>query len=101
MSTFQHINSTRTRELLAAGEATVVDIRDGQSYQQGHIEGALHLDNRSLDEFLNTADKSRAVIVCCYHGISSQNAAQYLVEQGFATVFSLDGGFEGWRQSTP
>ena len=37
------------------------------------------------------------VLVYCYHGISSQNAAAFLIERGFETVYSLDGGFEAWR----
>jgi len=32
--------------------------------------------------------------VVCYHGNSSQSAAAYLVGQGFAEVYSLDGGIE-------
>jgi thiosulfate sulfurtransferase len=41
------------------------------------------------------------VIVCCYHGISSQQAAQFLIHQGFEEVYSLDGGFEAWRKDQP
>lgn len=39
------------------------------------------------------------LVVVCYHGISSQNAAQYLHEQGFDDVYSLDGGFQAWREA--
>jgi thiosulfate sulfurtransferase len=41
------------------------------------------------------------VVVCCYHGNSSQSAAQFLVEQGFTEVYSLNGGFEQWKVSYP
>ncbi|MCV6069119.1 sulfurtransferase, partial [Escherichia coli] len=34
-----------------------------------------------------------------YHGISSQGAAQYLVNQGFEQVYSVDGGFEAWQRA--
>ncbi len=40
-------------------------------------------------------------VVVCYHGRSSQGAAQYLAEQGFDTVYSMDGGFESWRLAYP
>lgn len=101
MNTFRHINATDTRQLLAGDGATIVDIRDEVAYRNGHIEGALRLDNSNLEAFLNETDKSRPVVVCCYHGISSQSAAQYLVEQGFASVYSLDGGYAGWSHSQP
>ncbi|NKQ13210.1 thiosulfate sulfurtransferase, partial [Pseudomonas sp. SST3] len=32
---------------------------------------------------------------------SSQSAAAYLINQGFSDVYSLDGGFELWRQTYP
>jgi len=78
------------------GTSLVVDIRDPQSYQRGHIEGAIHLSDDNLEEFLRTADKSRKTVVCCYHGNSSQGAAAYLQERGFTDVHSLIGGYEGW-----
>jgi thiosulfate sulfurtransferase len=39
------------------------------------------------------------ILVMCYHGISSQGAAQYLVNQGFEEVYSVDGGFEAWHRA--
>jgi thiosulfate sulfurtransferase len=40
-------------------------------------------------------------VVCCYHGISSQQAAQFLVSQDFTDVYSLDGGFTQWQLQFP
>ncbi len=97
MTTFKHINAESTRSLLDAGDATLVDIRDPQSFAAGHIPGARHLDNNNLPDFLAEADPDRAVVVCCYHGNSSQGAAAFLVERGFEEVYSLDGGIEGWK----
>jgi thiosulfate sulfurtransferase len=39
------------------------------------------------------------VLVICYHGISSQGAAQYLVNQGFEQVYSVVGGFDEWKRA--
>lgn len=77
---------------------TLVDIRDRQSFEMGHIEGAVHVDNSNVDIFLMQADKLSPLVVYCYHGNSSQGAAGYFKEQGFRETFSLDGGFEAWRQ---
>ena len=51
-----------------------------------------------MDTFLADTDKTLPLIVCCYHGHSSQNAAEYFSEQGFGDVYSVDGGYEAWRQ---
>jgi len=100
MSDFQRIDPNQASSLLQDG-AQLADIRDPQSYQQGHIPGAVRLDNDNLAQFVATADKQSALVVCCYHGNSSQPAAAYLASQGFSAVYSLDGGFELWQQHFP
>lgn len=101
MSTFSHLSVTQAELLLQQPGTAVVDIRDEQSFQQGHIDNAQRIDNGNVGAFIAGADKEAPLIVCCYHGVSSQNAAQFFAEQGFAAVYSLDGGFEAWRSSFP
>ena len=100
MSEFQRIAPERAHDLREQG-AVVVDIRDSQSFAQGHISGSRHLDNHSLADFIAHADFDKPLIVACYHGNSSQGAAAYLAHQGFSEVYSLDGGFELWRSVYP
>jgi thiosulfate sulfurtransferase len=45
--------------------------------------------------------KESPILVCCYHGNSSQNAAHYLSEQGYTNVHSLNGGYEQWKVIYP
>lgn len=101
MPSFQRISVAAARTLLDSRPAQLVDIRDEQSFAQGHMPAAVRIDNSNLDTFIAAADKTAPLLVCCYHGISSQNAAQFFAEQGFAEVYSLDGGFEAWRSAGP
>lgn len=100
MTDFTRISADQALALRSQG-AVVVDIRDPQSFAAGHISGSLHLDNHSLHDFIAKADFDKPLIVSCYHGNSSQSAAAYLAHQGFSEVYSLDGGFDGWRVSYP
>lgn len=100
MSDFTRISTKQAQELRSQG-AVVVDIRDPQSFATGHISGSQHLDNQSLHDFIAKADLDKPLIVSCYHGNSSQSAAAYLAHQGFSEVYSLDGGFDGWRAHYP
>ncbi len=92
----QSISITNAVKLIADPTTVVLDIRDDQAFQTSHIPGAKHLHNQNLQEILNTMEFEQPVIVCCYHGIASQQAGQYLVSQGFEHVYSLEGGFEQW-----
>lgn len=98
---FKHVNVAGLTELQNNPDTLVFDIRDANSYALSHIPGAINLNNDNLQTVLGNADKSAPVVVCCYHGISSQPAAEFVASQGFTDVYSLDGGFEGWKQSQP
>lgn len=98
---FSRISAEQAKEMMTRQEVILADIRDEQSYQISHISNAQHIDNHSVADFIANADKEKPLIVCCYHGNSSQSAAQFFAEQSFAEVYSLDGGFEHWRTLYP
>jgi thiosulfate sulfurtransferase len=100
MSEFKRIAAAQAQSLREQG-AAIVDIRDPDSFARVHISGSLHLDNHSLPDFIRAADLDQPLLVVCYHGNSSQSAAAYLVGQGFAEVYSLDGGIEAWQSHFP
>ena len=101
MSEFKQISTTDTFAMIQQGGVFIADIRDEQSFNAAHIEGAYHLTNGTIHQFMQQADFATPVIVVCYHGNSSKGAAQYLAQQGYDEVYSMDGGFEGWRQQFP
>lgn len=96
---FAHLSSDQLAYWLEMkpGEINIIDIRDKASYNQGHIVSAVHIDNNTVGAFIDANEKTKPLIVCCYHGNSSQGAANYMSEQGYTDTYSLDGGFEEWR----
>lgn len=81
--------------------AVVVDIRDLASFQTSHVTDAISLTNDNVQSFIDSTDKSKPIIVCCYHGNSSKGAAEYLAAEGFKEVYSLNGGFSQWSATFP
>ena len=98
------ISPAAARDLMAAGDAVVVDVREAHEVQDGgKIPGAL-LVPRGLLEFradpqsplfnpLFRADA--AVILYCAVGGRSALAGQTLQQMGYARVYNL-GGFADW-----
>ncbi|QTH04877.1 thiosulfate sulfurtransferase GlpE [Vibrio fluvialis] len=99
MEQFQHIDVAGAQALIEQHDAMLVDIRDPQSFAVAHAKTAYHLTNDSIVSFMDQVEFDQPVLVMCYHGISSQGAAQYLVNQGFEQVYSVDGGFEAWHRA--
>lgn len=95
---FSRIDVTQAKALLAQ-DAVVVDIRDAHAFANGSLPGALHLHADNVEAFIASTDPALPLIVCCYHGNSSQGAAAYFADKGFAQAYSLDGGYEAWAES--
>lgn len=100
MSSFVPISSDQALELINDG-AVVADIRDPGSFEHAHIKGAVALTNENLQDFMDNTEFEQPIIVCCYHGVSSQSAAAFLCERGYEKVYSLNGGFEQWALTMP
>lgn len=100
MSEFISIDVVQA-ELKRQKGAVLVDIRDNQSFQTAHVVDAFHLTDQTLLTLLNDYDYDTPILVLCYHGISSRGAAQYLVNQGFEEIYSVEGGFEAWLRQFP
>ena len=79
MDTFTRISVQKAHEIIGSGDGvTIVDIRDPDSFTQGHIANALNVDDQNIKDFLQVTDKEIPLICYCYHGISSQGAAVIL-----------------------
>lgn len=77
----------------------LVDIRDSASYAQGHIPGALSNPAQSFDlGMFADLPKETEIVVSCYRGVMSKDAARYLASAGFTNVISLKGGMKGWMK---
>ena len=94
---FQRISVERAKELIAEGGAAIADVRDPAAYESGHVEAAVNVSDANVQAFLDGLDIDKPVIVYCYHGNMSQGAADYFANQGCTQAYSVDGGFEAWR----
>jgi len=99
MDEVKEIAQEEAGHLLDSGEALFVDIRDQASYKKAHIPGALLLNEANTQEFVTQTDKSKTLVVYCYHGNMSMGGAAYFMDQGFQKVYSLTGGFDQWRKT--
>lgn len=95
--TFKCISIIEAEELIKAGEATLLDVRDPASFANGNIPNSINLSNQNVGNIIATSDKDKPVIIYCYHGNSSKNAADYFANNGFNQAYSVDGGYEVWK----
>ncbi|WP_435096903.1 rhodanese-like domain-containing protein [Halarchaeum sp. P4] len=96
MSAFE-LPPEAVRERLEDDEFTLVDIRDPESYAEGHVPGSEHLTTRELQSVVAERDWPDSVAFLCYVGKSSRQAAQFVAQYGdVEETYSVAGGFEAW-----
>lgn len=100
MSQINQMTVQQLQDRLEEGTVTILDIRDEASFEAGHIPDAIPLSRTPVEQCLEIFDKEKPLVVCCYHGISSIEAAMYFSQQGFTDVYSLMGGYEAWARSS-
>ena len=95
---FKCISITEAKAVIKSKNAAFVDIRDELSFSKSHIKNAIHLTQNNLDSFIKNKKKDEHLIVYCYHGNSSRDAAEFLMKQGFKNVYSLNGVFSEYKK---
>jgi rhodanese-related sulfurtransferase len=98
------ITPQRTQDLIAAGHAVVIDVRDAPEVEKsGKIAGALHI-SRGMLEFRadpdspyhdKTLHRDRPVILYCASGGRAALSGKTLKDLGYTEVYNL-GGFKDW-----
>ncbi len=87
------------RDWIAGHGAVVVDVREPDEYQAGHVPGALHIPQCQLADRLAELPRERALLVVCRSGARSLRCAQFLTQVGFERVTNLAGGTLGWIEA--
>lgn len=96
----KQISVLDAQALIQRAEVKIFDLRDEGSFAAEHINGAVRLTQESVMNHVREMAMDMPILIYCYHGISSQAAAEFLADQGFESVYSLLGGFEAWREQS-
>ena len=78
--------------------ALLLDVREREAFESGHIPGAISIPRGQLELRVNEAlpDPTRRIVVYCEYGRISTLATATLREMGFTRAVALDKGMQLW-----
>ena len=79
----------------------ILDVRTVEEFEEGHIEGALNIDqaqNDFIEKAMAALHTDKTIAVYCRSGRRSANAAVRLAAKGFRVV-NLKGGIIAWKEA--
>ncbi len=77
----------------------IVDVRRQSEWDEGHIEGAVHIYLGHLGKEADTLPRDVPVVVICKTGNRSGFGASVLLRAGFEGVYNCLGGIDAWQRS--
>lgn len=79
---------------------TLLDVREKEMFQSGHVVGARNLPRGQLELRVNAElpDPTARIVTMCEFGKISTLAAATLRDLGYTRVSALDGGMQAWRE---
>src|SRR5690242_8620157 len=93
------IVETSVDEISRKKPAKLIDVREGDEWQEGFIPGATWVPRGKLELRVEdvVSDRGADVVLYCAGGTRSALAAKSLKELGYTNVRSLAGGFKAWK----
>ncbi len=84
---------------IARGEVTVVDVRNRNEWDVGHIAGATHIPLGQVAERHTEIPRGKPILVQCQSGARSAIIASLLHTLGTTDVINLSGGLTAWESA--
>ncbi|WP_233589620.1 rhodanese-like domain-containing protein [Exiguobacterium sp. SH0S7] len=79
-------------------EITLLDVRELDEYEGGHIEGVVNAPLSSLNETKLPYAKDEPIYIICRSGNRSAQAAELLQDRGYTEIYDVSGGMIAWEQ---
>jgi phage shock protein E len=87
------------QSLLAEGaKPLVVDVREPDEFEAGHIREALLAPLANVEKDLASVPKDREIVLVCRSGRRSRIAAKMLSERGYTKLWNMEGGMLAWQK---
>lgn len=97
-STYQQITQEEAKNMMDTQDVLVLDVREQEEFDTGHIPGAILLPVGTISEATAAAvipEDDTVVLVYCRSGNRSKTASAALAELGYTQVYEF-GGINTW-----
>lgn len=101
-ASYQQISQEEAKEMMNTQEVIILDVREQDEYDSGHIPNAVLLPVGTIDEDATAAvipEKDSTVLVYCRSGNRSKTASSALAELGYTNIYEF-GGIKTWPYET-
>ena len=94
------ISPNEAASKVKGGEGVIIDVREKDEWEEGHVPGAIHLSRGTIElEIEEKVPDLNTTGICHCGGGRSALAAESLQKMGYKNVRSMAGGFKAWKEA--
>lgn len=98
---YETITSEEAKKIMDSEEVIILDVREKEEYEEGHIKGAILIPYTEIATKASKMlpDKDAKILVYCRSGRRSKIASEQLILLGYTNIFEF-GGIIDWPYET-
>jgi len=98
---FYRINVDEMKQMIGDGESVIIDVRNPNEYQSGHVPGSTLIPVNSVFQRREELPGDKKIIFVCSVGQRSALAAEMAAAGGLPAdrLDNLEGGTEAWKKA--
>lgn len=96
---FKRITPKAAKEMIDGGNAEVIDVRNPDEFETGHIPGAILMPVDDLFARVEELDKGKQLIFVCSVGVRSALACEMAAAFEYTDLYNIEGGTGAWIES--
>lgn len=96
-----HLSQQQVVRLINNAKATIVDIREPNTYSQGYITSAINISSTELNKCPQCLEqyKQQPIILVCTTGKKSKLLRYKFYRKGYKKIYSMIGGMNAWKNN--
>jgi rhodanese-related sulfurtransferase len=96
---FSRISVSEAKQMLDAGDAVLIDVREPHEYEEDHAAGATLIPLGSVWARQNELPEDKDLLMICKGGQRSAVGSEYAAAAGRTRLFNVEGGTGAWRDA--
>jgi rhodanese-related sulfurtransferase len=88
----------RNWQIQSDRQPLMLDVREPWEVQICMLPGSRHIPMREIPARVHDLPIDGEIVVICHHGNRSQHVASFLAQQGYESVYNLQGGIDAWAR---
>lgn len=94
---YTSLDTEKAKDMLEHQNILIIDVRNKDAYNEGHINGAKNIPLDQLDKRMTKLSRDKDIVVYCQTGSRSIRAIRKLEIAGFTRLYHMHQGLRGWK----